>query len=83
MTNRKRELIAEAERDAARMKAQDEADRIEQEVERRVQERSEQERAARKPPIYRSTLSPKQKSELMRKMGPKLYLGLPWSASRP
>ena len=76
-----KELLEESDRLAAEMKARDEADRIEAEVQRRVQERLEQERAKPKP-IYRSTLSPKQKSEAMRKFGDK-YLSLPWAPDRP
>jgi hypothetical protein len=78
-----RQVLEESEALTREMEQRDREERIEAEVRRRVQERLEQERAARKPPTYRRDLKPAEKSRLMASMGPDEYLALPWSPDRP
>jgi hypothetical protein len=77
-----RQLLGETDRAAAEMRRRDEEDRLEEEIERRVELRLVEERAKQKPPIYRRDLRPREKSQLIEKLGHDKYMALPWAPPR-
>jgi ribosome recycling factor len=85
MSSRREELRRSTTELLDRLAAEDAQRAVDERVQKLVGERLakiEENTRPKEPPVYRSTLTPAQKSRLMRQLGSDGYLALPWAPPR-